>query len=147
MAFKPFCIAFLLLTAQEWNGDKLVRSEKEWQEKLGDARYFVMRKKGTERAFSAKILFSTAEGAYLCAACELPLFSSKNKYNSGSGWPSFTQPIYPKNVYYLPDPNTIVQRYEVLCRRCDSHLGHVFHDGPPPKQLRYCINSVALILR
>jgi len=147
MAFKPFCIAFLFLSAQMWNGDKLVLSDREWKEKLGDERYAVMRKKGTERAFSGKILFSSAAGTYYCAACDLPLFHSKNKYDSGSGWPSFTQPIDPKYIYYLPDPNAIAPRYEVLCRRCDSHLGHVFHDGPPPKQLRHCINSIALIFK
>lgn len=112
---------------------------------LGPERYKVMREKGTERAFSGKYLHETADGTYSCAACKNPLFDSKDKYNSGAGWPSFLKPIEPKKVYYLEDWDLPFKRYEVLCRVCSSHLGHVFHDGPPPKNLRYCINSITLI--
>jgi peptide-methionine (R)-S-oxide reductase len=115
------------------------------KETLGAERYHVMREKGTERAFSGKYLYESAPGTYICAACKLPLFDSKDKYDSGSGWPSFKKPIASKNIYYLEDRGLPIKRYEVLCKGCDSHLGHVFHDGPPPKELRYCINSITLI--
>ncbi len=111
---------------------------------LGPERYRVMRQKGTERAFSGKYLYELSAGLYLCAGCKNPLFSSEDKYDSGAGWPSFLKPIEEKSVYYLEDFNLSFKRYEVLCRGCHSHLGHVFHDGPPPKNLRYCINSIAL---
>ncbi len=101
----------------------------------------------TERAFSGKYLYETASGTYHCIACNHPLFSSKDKYDSGSGWPSFLRPIEPKAVYYLEDLTLSFKRYEVLCRGCNAPLGHVFNDGPPPKNLRYCINSITLILR
>ena len=106
----------------------------------------VMKKKGTERAFSGKYLYAQESGTYRCAACENPLFASKDQFDSGAGWPSFLSPITSKSVYYLEDRTLPVQRYEVLCRGCNSHLGHVFNDGPPPKKLRYCINSITLIL-
>src|SRR5690348_4343031 len=112
---------------------KIVKSDAEWEQTLGKERYRVMREKGTERAFSGKYLFALETGTYLCAACEQPLLRSKDKYDAHSGWPCFTQTIDSECVYYLPDPVPYVKRYEVLCRSCDSHLGHVFHDGPPPK--------------
>lgn len=112
---------------------------------LGNERYKVMREKGTERAFSGKYLYEESPGIYHCAACERPLFASDDKYDSGAGWPSFKKPVEKDSVYYLSDPSPF-QRYEVLCRGCDSHLGHVFKDGPPPKNLRYCINSITLKL-
>lgn len=115
-------------------------------ETLGSERYRVMREKGTERAFSGQYLFETSSGTYVCAACKNPLFSSDDKYDSGAGWPSFKKPIEPKAVYYLEDWNLSFKRYEVLCRGCQSHLGHVFPDGPPPKKLRYTINSISLDL-
>lgn len=113
---------------------------------LGPDRYKVMREKGTERAFSGTYLYETSAGIYQCAACKNPLFHSSDKYDSGAGWPSFRKPIQPESVYYLEDRNLSFKRYEVLCRGCDSHLGHVFNDGPPPKGLRYCINSITLFL-
>ncbi len=116
------------------------------QESLGEERYRVMREKGTERAFSGPYLYETKQGIYSCAACHNPLFDSKDKYDSGAGWPSFSKVIAKESVYYLEDRSLPIQRYEVLCRVCESHLGHVFHDGPPPKNLRYCINSITLIL-
>lgn len=114
---------------------------------LGPERYKVMREKGTERAFSGRYLYETAVGTYVCAACENPLFRSEDKYDSGAGWPSFKKPIDKESIYYLEDRSLPFKRYEVLCRKCQSHLGHVFKDGPPPKGLRYCINSITLILK
>lgn len=99
-----------------------------------------------ERAFSGKYLYETKQGVYQCITCKQPLFDSSHKYNSGSGWPSFTQPINPKSVYYLEDWELSFKRYQVLCRGCDSPLGHVFNDGPPPKNFRYCIQSNRLLL-
>lgn len=99
----------------------------------------------TERAFSGKYLYETAPGIYRCAECKNALFKSEDKYDSGAGWPSFTKPAETESVYYLEDWSLPFKRYEVLCRKCNSHLGHVFNDGPPPKGLRYCINSVTLI--
>lgn len=116
------------------------------EESLGPERYNVMRKKGTERAFSGEYLYETRAGIYSCAACKTPLFKGEDKYDSGAGWPSFTKPLLTESVYYLEDAKLSFKRYEVLCRGCDSHLGHVFNDGPPPKGLRYCINSITLIL-
>ncbi|MBU6384009.1 MAG: peptide-methionine (R)-S-oxide reductase MsrB [Verrucomicrobia bacterium] len=115
-------------------------------EVLGPERFRVMREKGTERAFSGSYLYETGTGTYICAACKNPLFSSDDKYDSGAGWPSFKKPLHSKSVYYLEDWTLPFQRYEVLCRGCDSHLGHVFPDGPPPKNLRYTVNSITLIL-
>jgi peptide-methionine (R)-S-oxide reductase len=115
-------------------------------EQLPQERYRVMKEKGTERAFSGKYLYETGPGKYLCAECKTPLFASEDKYDSGAGWPSFLKPIAKESIYYLEDSNAPVRRYEVLCRGCNSHLGHVFNDGPPPKGLRYCINSITLIL-
>lgn len=115
-------------------------------ENLEKERHFVSKEKGTERAFSGKYLYEERSGIYTCALCENPLFSSEDKYDSGAGWPSFTKPITKKSVYYLEDRSLGFKRYEVLCRDCHSHLGHVFPDGPPPKGLRYCINSITLVL-
>ena len=143
----------LLATITVWNGEKIARSESRWKELLGQERYDVMRKKGTERPFLGEYVLSEKEGTYLCFACDLPLFDSKDKYHLNNGWPSFTKPISPKNVYYLEDWSTGFKRYEVLCSRCDCHLGHVFNNGLKndsssiEKNLRYCINSIALKLR
>jgi len=106
-----------------------------------------MGEKGGERAFSGRYLYEESQGTYVCATCTAPLFDSDDKYDSGSGWPSFLKPIEPKRVYYLEDSEFPHMRYQVLCRGCHSHLGHVFKDGPPPKGLRYCIHSITLELK
>ena len=114
-------------------------------ETLGQERYRVMREKGTEKAFTGKYLYETEPGTYCCAACDNPLFESGDKYDSGAGWPSFLKPTLQKSVYYLVDTSVPFQRYEVLCRGCDSHLGHVFNDGPGPEGVeilhQFCYSS------
>jgi len=119
----------------------LVKSDAEWLDQLGPERYDVMRQKGTERGFVGKYVLTRAPGIYVCAGCASPLFSSEHKYQIGCGWPTFTAA---KNVYFLEDWSLGFKRYEIICRGCDSHLGHVFNDGPEPRRLRYTINSCAL---
>ncbi len=124
--------------------EKINKSETEWKKELTDFEYYVLREKGTERAFTGELLNNKEKGVYTCAACELPLFESATKYKSGSGWPSFYEPINEINVAEEEDLSFGMARIEVLCARCDGHLGHVFPDGPRPTGLRYCINSVSL---
>ena len=123
---------------------KIMKSEEEWRHKLDPESYRVLREKGTERAFSGKYSDFKEQGMFTCGACGEPLFSSKTKYDSGSGWPSFYQPVDPASVTEIPDYSHGMVRTEVICSKCDSHLGHVFPDGPPETGLRYCINSVSL---
>jgi peptide-methionine (R)-S-oxide reductase len=123
---------------------KEARSESELRQELGEERYHVLRERGTERAFTGKYWDLKDDGSYHCAVCGEMLFSSKTKYDSGSGWPSFYQPASDQAVRELPDSSHGMLRTEVVCQKCGSHLGHVFPDGPPESGLRYCINSASL---
>ncbi len=124
--------------------DKVEKTDAEWRQELTPEEYRVLRQKGTERAFTGKYHDHHAKGVYVCAACGLPLFSSETKFESGTGWPSFYQPLAVENVETESDWSFGMRRTEVLCARCGGHLGHVFDDGPRPTGLRYCINSVSL---
>ncbi|RRA48526.1 peptide-methionine (R)-S-oxide reductase MsrB [Acidipila sp. EB88] len=124
--------------------EKVVLSEQEWQERLTPEQYHVTRKKGTEPAFSGALYKNDADGVYHCIGCSAPLFRSDEKYESGSGWPSFWTPVSDNAVVNHEDSSYGMRRVEVTCARCDAHLGHVFPDGPKPSGLRYCINSASL---
>ena len=132
------------LPADRFDGKKLILTEKEWKERLTSEQYKVLRKGGTEKPFDNAYASNHADGTYVCAGCALPLYSSAAKYESGTGWPSFNHPICPDNVTYRNDWSLFGKRIEVLCSKCDGHLGHVFDDGPPPTGKRYCMNSAAL---
>lgn len=123
---------------------KLELTDKEWKKRLKPEAYKVLREKKTEKAFSNKYWENKEKGTYHCAGCDLPLFSSEAKFDSGTGWPSFSEPIKPENVQYKDDVGFFSKRTEVLCSCCGGHIGHVFNDGPPPSGKRYCLNSVAL---
>lgn len=127
--------------------DQLNLPESEWRKRLTPEQYHVLREAGTERAFSGRYNDNKADGIYRCAGCGTPLFDSDDKYDSGSGWPSFTQPIEPDRVSEHRDTSHGMVRIEARCAVCDGHLGHVFPDGPPPTGLRYCMNSVSLDFR
>ncbi|WP_010542730.1 peptide-methionine (R)-S-oxide reductase MsrB [Sphingomonas elodea] len=127
--------------------DQLNLSESEWRKRLSPEQFHVLRQAGTERAFSGHYNDNKADGIYRCAGCQLELFDSIDKYDSGSGWPSFTRPVAPDHVSEHADTSHGMRRIEARCARCDGHLGHVFPDGPPPTGLRYCMNSVSLDFR
>ena len=135
------------LSFKDANGtvfNKVIKSSEQWAEELDKQEYYVIREKGTERSFTSDLLQNKSVGVYTCAACDLPLFDSDTKFKSGTGWPSFYQPI--DEAYILEDTDYVLgyARTEVMCNRCEGHLGHVFSDGPEPTGLRYCINGVSL---
>lgn len=141
--------AFLLSRAGEARALEQFEVRKapaEWRRLLGPQRYRILREAGTERPFSSPLNKEHRRGTFTCAGCGLPLFSSATKFDSGTGWPSFYRPL-PKSVVTRTDRSLLMERTEVLCRRCGGHLGHVFEDGPKPTGLRYCMNGLALKFR
>ena len=158
MKYILFLLSIVSLSCSAQSGEKIAGGtnsslpdfesyqipESEWRDRLNEMEYYVLREKGTERAFSGDLWDNKEKGVYTCAACQLPLFESSTKYRSGTGWPSFWSPIVKENIAEASDSILGIVRTEVLCARCGGHLGHVFPDGPRPTGLRYCINSVAL---
>jgi len=123
---------------------RVVKSDPEWRQQLTPEQYEIARGQGTEPAYCGRLLDNHRKGIYVCICCDLPLFASDAKFDSGTGWPSFFQPVAKENVILKADDSFGMNRTEILCARCDAHLGHVFEDGPPPTGLRFCLNSAAL---
>ena len=123
---------------------KVNKTEAEWKELLSDEVFYITRRAGTEHAFSSEMCSKFEPGLYACACCDNLLFNASEKYDSQSGWPSFSQPIKENSIAYKTDITNLMVRVEVICNNCDAHLGHVFPDGPEPSGLRYCINSLSL---
>jgi peptide-methionine (R)-S-oxide reductase len=136
-------LAFPAVARAATGTDKVVLTDAEWRARLSPEAYEVLRHEGTETAFSSPLDREKRAGLYSCAGCALPLFSSKTKFDSGTGWPSFWAPL-PNAIATKSDDSDLMERTEVHCRRCEGHLGHVFDDGPPPTGLRYCMDGVAL---
>jgi methionine-R-sulfoxide reductase len=144
LAIGGFSVGEILGGTDDLPFKKIVKTNAEWKKILTAEQYYITREAGTEEAYSHRYTNLKAKGTFVCVCCNLPLFSSKNKYDSQMGWASFYQPIKKINVQEKEDNLLAEKRTEVLCNRCDAHLGHVFDDGPKPTGLRYCINGIAL---
>ena len=140
-------ISELIYTDGEYDGQAVTKTDAEWKKLLAPTAFKVMRAEGTEAPYSGALLKNHKHGIYYCAACHLALFRSDAKFESGTGWPSFFQPIFKKNLTERVDRSLGEERTEVECSRCGAHIGHVFDDGPKPTGLRYCMNSVALTFK
>ncbi|MFH7000619.1 peptide-methionine (R)-S-oxide reductase MsrB [Flavobacterium bizetiae] len=136
-----------MLSLNDTSLKKLVKIDSEWKKDLTENQYYILRKKETERPFQNEFNDNHKKGNYFCAGCKLPLFSSETKFNSGTGWPSFYAPINKNRVIEVADKSHGMVRGEIICARCDGHLGHLFDDGPNPTGLRYCMNSGAMLFQ